>query len=69
MILLDIETHQFEVAIRSRVLSIKKRHHNKQVNKLRDNKRDFNTIADTPQLTRYTVHNTFHYSYILSRDE
>ena len=69
MILLNIVTHQFEVFILIRVLSINKRYHNKQVKKLRDNKRDFNTTADTPQLTRNTIHNTIHYSYILSRDE
>ena len=33
--------HQAEVAIRSRLLSIKKRHH-KKINKLRNNKRNYN---------------------------
>ena len=39
--LFNTVTHQAEVAIRSRLLSIKKRHH-KKINNLRNNKRNYN---------------------------
>ena len=54
------------MTIRSCLLSIKKRHH-KKINNPRNNKRNYNTVADTPQLTRNTIHNFS--SYILPRDE
>ena len=59
-------THQVKVAIRSHLLLIDKRHH-KKINSLRNNKRNYNTVADTPQLTRNAIHNFS--SYILPRDE
>ena len=66
IILFNMVTHQREVAIQSHLLSIKKRHI-KNINYLRNNKRNYNTVADTPQLIRNTIHNFS--SYILSRDE
>ena len=66
VILFNMVTHQLEVAIQSHLLSIKKRHI-KNINNLRNNKRNYNTVADTPQLIRNTIHNFS--SYILSRDE
>ena len=66
VILFNMVTHQLEVAIQSHLLSIKKRHI-KNINYLRNNKRNYNTVADTPQLIRNTIHNFS--SYILSRDE
>ena len=59
-------TRQTEVVIRSCLLSIKKRHHEKLKN-LRNNKRNCNTVADIPQLIRNTLHNFS--LYTLSRDE
>ena len=67
MILFNTVTHSsVEEAIRSRLLIIKKRHH-KKTNNLRNNKRNYNTVADTPQLIWSTIHNFS--SYIVSRDE
>ena len=66
IILFNMVTRQREVAIQSHLLSIKKRHI-KNINNLRNNKRNYNTVADTPQLIRNTIHNFS--SYILSRDE
>ena len=57
VILFDTVTHQVEAAIRSRLLSINKRHH-KKINNLRNNKRNYNTVADTPQLIKNTIHVT-----------
>ena len=66
MILFNTTTHQVEVAIQSHLLSIKKRHQ-KKINNLRNNKRNYNTVADTPQLVRNTVYDFS--LYILSHDE
>ena len=66
VIFLNTVTHQVEVTIRSCLLSIKKRHH-KIINNPRNNKRNYNTVGDTPQLTRNTIHNFS--SYILPHDE
>ena len=66
VILFNTVTYQDEVAIRNRLLSIKKRQH-KKINNLRNSKRNYNTGADTPQLIRNTIHNFS--SYILSRNE
>ena len=66
VILFNTVTRQVEVAIQSRLLSIKKRHQ-KKINNLRNNKRNCNTVADTPQLVRNTVYNFS--LYILSHDK
>ena len=66
VILFNTTTHQVEVAIQSHLLSIKKRHQ-KKINNLRNNKRNYNTVADTPQLVRNTVYDFS--LYILSHDE
>ena len=65
VILFNTVTHRIEVTIQSHLLSIKKRHHEK-IN-LKNNKRNYNTVAETLQLIRNTIHNFS--SYILSRGE